>query len=574
MENQKVAKIFEEIADLLEIKGENPFRIRAYRKAAMNIEALTEDISDLIEDKRLEKIPGIGKDLAQKIEGIVRTGTLEQLEKLRKEVPPSLVELLSVPGLGPKTAKLIYDNLKIKSIDELEKMAKEHKLQNLPGIRAKTEENILKGIELLRAGRERRRLDQALLIARAFINVLKDVQGVEKISEAGSVRRRKETIKDIDILITSSNPEVVMEKFVSHPMVREVISKGSTRSSIRTKEFMQVDLRIVESDSFGSALAYFTGSKEHNIRLRDMAKGRGLKINEYGIFEESSGKKLGGREEEDIYRILELQYVPPEMREDKGEVEASKEKRIPKLVELNEIRGDFHVHSKWSDGGHTIEEIVKEAIKKGYEFIAITDHSKSLGVAKGLDEEKLARQSEEIERLRRKYPQIKILHGIELDIKSDGTLDFDDETLSKLDLVIAAIHTGFKQDKEIITKRIINAMENPHVHIIAHPSGRLIGERDPYNVDMEEILECASKTGTVLEINAFPQRLDLRDIYCKRAKEMGVKVAIGTDAHTISQLEYMEFGVWVARRGWLERSDVLNTFSWEEIKNILIKNYH
>ncbi len=571
MENQKVARIFEEIADLMEIKGENPFRIRAYRKAALNIETLTEDVSNLIEENRVEKIPGIGKDLAHKIEEILRTGTLEQLEKLRKEIPPSLVGFLSIPGLGPKTAKLIYDNLKIKSIEELERMAREHKLQGLPGIREKTEENIMKGIEILKAGRERRRLDEAISIARSFINHLKRIPEVQRISEAGSVRRRKETIKDIDILIVSSNPSYVMERFVSHPMVREVISKGETRSSVRTKEFMQVDLRIVETDSFGSALAYFTGSKEHNIKLRDMAKGRGLKINEYGIFDEKSGEKLGGREEEDVYRILGLQYVPPELREDRGEIEASKEGKIPELVEINEIRGDFHIHSKWSDGGNSIEEMVENATGKGYEFIAITDHSKSLGIAKGLDENKLRAQREEIEKLREKYPQINILHGIEVDIKSDGTLDFNNEILSKFDIVIGAIHTGFKQDKETITKRIISAMENPYVHIIAHPSGRLIGERDPYNVDMEKVLEYAKKTGTILEINAYPQRLDLKDIHCKRAKEMGIMIAIGTDAHWISQLEYMEFGVWVARRGWLEIENILNTFSWDEIRKIIKK---
>lgn len=571
MENQKIAKIFEEIADLLELKGENPFRIRAYRKAAMNIESLPEDVSTLLEEKRLEEIPGIGKDLAQKIEEILRTGTLEQLEKLRMEIPSSLIEILSIPGLGPKTAKIIYDNLKIKSIDELEKMAKEHKLQGLPGIRAKTEENIIRGIELLKAGKERRRLDQAISISRNFINYLKKIPGVERISEAGSVRRRKETIKDIDILITSSSPDLVMEKFVSHPLVREVISKGETRSSVRTRDFMQVDLRVVEPESYGSALAYFTGSKEHNIKLRDMAKGMGLKLNEYGIFNERTGEKLGGKEEKDIYTILGLQYIPPELREDRGEIEASREGKIPELVELNEIKGDFHIHSRWSDGWNSIEEIVMYAINKGYEFIAITDHSKSLGVAKGLDEEKLMAQREEIEKLRKKYPQINILHGIEVDIKSDGTLDFSDDILSELDIVIAAIHSGFKQDRDTITRRLISAMENPYVHIIAHPSGRLIGERDPYDVDMEKIIEHAKETGTILEINAYPQRLDLRDIYCKRAKESGVMIAIGTDAHWLSQLEYMELGVWVARRGWLEKKDVLNTFSWEEIKGLLKK---
>jgi len=571
MENQKIARIFEEMADLLEIKGENPFRIRAYRKAALNIETLTEDVSTLIEEKRLNEIPGIGKDLAQKIEEIVKTGTLEQLEKLRKEIPSSLLELLSVPGLGPKTAKIIYDNLKIKSIEELEKVAKEHKLKGLPGIREKTEENILKGIEILKAGRERRRIDQAIAIAKSFINYLKNIKGVEKISEAGSVRRRKETIKDIDILVVSSNPAYVMERFISNPMVMEVISKGSTRSSIRTRDFMQVDLRVVEPQSFGSALAYFTGSKEHNIKLRDMAKGKGLKLNEYGIFNEITGEKLGGKEEEEIYRILGIQYIPPELREDRGEIEWAIEGRIPKLVDLKEIKGDFHIHSKWSDGGNSIEEIVQTAIRKGYEFISITDHSKSLGVAKGLNEEKLKAQREEIERLRDKYPQIKILHGIEVDIKSDGTLDFSDEILSNLDIVIGAIHSGFKQDRETITKRIISAMENPFVHIIAHPSGRLIGEREPYDVDMERILEYAKSTGTILEINAFPQRLDLRDIYCKRAKELGIMIAIGTDAHWTYQLDYMEFGVWVARRGWLEKENVLNTYSWKEIKEFLKK---
>ncbi|MEW6457361.1 MAG: DNA polymerase/3'-5' exonuclease PolX [Acidobacteriota bacterium] len=573
MTNSQIAKIFNEIADLLEIKGENPFKIRAYRKAALNIESLAEDMKTLLEKKQLEDLPGIGKELAKKIEEIFSTGTLRKLEELRKEVPSSLVELLSIPGLGPRTAKILYENLNIQSIDELERMAKEHKLRNLPGIREKTEENILKGIEILKKGRERLPLYQALSITTNILNALQSLPEIEKISPAGSVRRKKDTIKDIDILITSANSGKVMDKFTSLPEAKEIIAKGVTKSSIRTEEGIQVDLRVVEPDSFGSALQYFTGSKEHNIRLREMARERNLKINEYGIFNEKTGKKIGGREEIEIYKTLGLSFIEPELREDRGEIEAALERELPVLIELSDIKGDLHVHSKWSDGHHAIEEIAETAIGRGYEYIAITDHSKSLGVAGGLSEKELFKQIDEIDRLNEKLRKknFYVFKGIEVDIDKDGNLDFSDDVLSKLDVVIAAIHTGFKQDIKTQTRRIVRAMKNKYVNLIAHPSGRLLGEREAYELDMDEILKVAKDTRTNIEINAYHLRLDLRDIFCKKAKELEVKMAIGTDAHILDQLDYIKLGVYVARRGWLEKKDVLNTYPLIEIGKYLNK---
>lgn len=568
MKNQAIANVFNEIADLLEIQGENTFRIRAYRRAAQNIEGMPDDVSKLSKKELLE-IPGIGHDLAEKIEEYISTGKISSLEELKKEVPGDIISLLSVPGLGPKTVKLLHDKLKIKNIDELERLAKEHKLSGLPGIKEKTEENILKGIELIKRGIERRPLGFVLPIANDIFEHLKNKQGIKKISIAGSIRRRKDTIKDIDILAISSNPQDVMKEFVRLPHVKDVLMHGPTKSSIITQEGIQVDLRVVDDESFGAALAYFTGNKEHNIRLREMAVKKGLKINEYGIFREKDNKKLGGKEESDIYEVLGLQYVPPEMREDTGEIEAAMNNALPKLIELKDIKGDLHVHTKESDGNHTLEELVDGARAKGYEYIAITDHSKGLGIANGLNEERIMEEKKEIDALNKKLKGFKILFGIEVDIKSDNKMDFADEVLSKMDIVVASIHSGFKQSKEQLTQRIVSAMENPYVSVIAHPTGRLIGERDPYEIDMDYILKTAKETGTAIEINAYPLRLDLSDIYVKKGKELGVKFVISTDTHLVSQFDYMPYGISVARRGWLEKKDVLNTGGYEELVQIL-----
>jgi len=568
MKNQEIAAIFNEIAGLLEIKGENPFRIRAYRRAAMNIEGHSKNVADLTREELLE-IPGIGKDLEEKIEEYLKTEKIASYEELKKEVPAGLSGLLSVPSLGPKTAKLLHEKLKIKNIDELEELAKKHKLAGLPGIKEKTEENILKGIGMLRRGKDRQPLGRVLPIASDIVEYLKKNAPVKKISMAGSLRRMKETIRDIDILITSENPHDVMKAFVHLPDIKEVLMHGPTKSSIMTTEGLQVDLRVVEDESFGAALAYFTGSKEHNIRLREMALKKGLKINEYGIFREKDNKRLGGKNEEDVYRILKLQYVPPEMREDRGEIEAAKKNELPNLVELKDIKGDLHVHSKRSDGNYSIEELIDAAEKRGYEYIAITDHTKGLGIARGLNEEKALEEKKEIGALNKKLRGFKLLMGLEVDIRSDGKMDLPDEVLSKMDIVVASIHSGFRQSKEQITKRLVSAMKNPYVSVIAHPTGRLIGERDPYEIDMEHILKVAKETGTAIEINAYPLRLDLNDIHAKKAKELGVKIAISTDAHLLSQFEYMSYGVSIARRGWLEKEDVLNTLKYGSLMKVL-----
>jgi len=568
MKNQEVSKIFNDIADILEIKGDNPFRIRAYRRAAMNIEGLSRDVAEISKEELME-LPGIGKDLAGKVEEYVTTGRLPYYEDLKKEVPESLIALLSVPGLGPKTAKLLFDELNIRSIETLEQLAREHKLSGLPGIKEKTEENILKGIELVRRGTERRPLGKVLPIANDILAYLERTAPVEKLTIAGSIRRYKETIKDIDILATSKEPGAVMNVFVRMPHVRDVIMKGPTKSSVLVQEGIQVDLRVVEQESFGAALAYFTGSKAHNIRLREMAVKKGLKINEYGVFREKDDRKVGGEKEEDIYRILGLPYIPPELREDSGEIEVAFEGRLPRLVEIGDIKGDLHVHSNWSDGSHDLIELAEAAKARGYEYIAITDHSKGLGIARGLTAERLVEQKREIHKINKRLKGFHLLAGIEVDIKSDGKMDLPDHVLGGLDIVVASIHSGFRQEKDKITKRLVAAMKNPYVSVIAHPTGRLIGERDPYDVDMKEVLKVARETGTALEINAYPLRLDINDTYAKMAKEMGVSLAIDTDTHVKDQFDYMTYGVSIARRGWLEKKDVLNTRGYNPLMKLL-----
>lgn len=564
MKNSEISKIFNDIADMLEIKGENPFRIRAYRRAAMNIEGLSKDVSEISKEELL-KIPGIGQDLAGKIDEYLKTGKIQAYEELKKEIPEELSMLLSVPNLGPKTAKLLFDRLNIKTIDELEQYAREHKLSGLPGIKDKTEENILKGIEMLKRGKERQPLGKVLPIANDIVEKLKKLAPIKKISIAGSIRRWKDTIKDIDILVTSNDPSKVMNVFVHIPDVKDILMKGPTKSSVILKEGIQVDLRVVEEESFGAALAYFTGSKAHNIRLREMASKMGLKINEYGIFREKDDKKIGGEKEEDIYRILGLPYIPPELREDTGEIESAIEGRLPKLLELSDIRGDLHVHTKWSDGSHDFNELIEYAKQKGYEYIAITDHSKGLGVAGGLSIERLLEEKKLIDEINKKLKGFKLISGAEVDIRSNGELDFPDDVLKQVDIVVASIHSGFRQSKEQLTKRLISAMKNPYVSIIAHPTGRLIGERDPYEIEIEEVFKVAKETNTALEINAYPLRLDLNDTYVKKAKQMGIPIVISTDTHIKNQFEYMSYGVSIARRGWLEKEDVLNTLSYKRL---------
>jgi DNA polymerase (family 10) len=570
MKNQEIVRIFNDIADLLEIKGENPFRIRAYRRAALNIESLSTDIASTPKDE-LMKIPGIGQDLAGKILEYIQTGKMQAYEDLKKEVPEGLSGLLSVPSLGPKTAKLLFEKLQVKDLDDLARLAREHKLIGLPGIKEKTEENIIKGIEMLKRGMERQPLGKVLPNAKDVVGYLETHAPVDQIKIAGSIRRWKDTVKDIDILATSRDPKAVMNAFVHLPHVQEILMHGPTKSSVIIHEGFQVDLRVVEEDSFGAALAYFTGSKAHNIRLREMAVKAGLKINEYGIFREKDDKKLGGKREEDVYRILGLPFIAPELREDLGEIEAAIEGRLPRLIDSSDIRGDLHVHTRRSDGSHDFDELIREAKKRGYEYIAITDHSKGLGIARGLSKERLLEEKAEIEALNKKLKGFKLLAGVEVDIRSDGRMDFTDEILRQMDIVVASIHSGFRQSREQLTRRLTAAMRNPCVSIIAHPTGRLIGERDPYDVDMHEVLKVAKETGTAIEINAYPLRLDLNDAYAKMAKEMGVRLVISTDTHITNQFDFMEYGVAIARRGWLEKRDVLNAMDYHSLLKALKK---
>lgn len=569
MKNQEIGKIFRQIASVLEIKGENPFRIGAYARAARNIESMSENIEDFIKDDKVKDIPGIGKDLEEKIKEIASTGELQYLKGLKKDIPKGLLDILDIPGIGPKTAKMLHEKLGIRDLVMLERMAHAGRVRNLPGMKKKTEENILRGIELLKRGHDRMDLSTAMDVADIFIKQLKTIKEVKNIDPAGSLRRKKDTIRDIDILVSSKKPRKVMDVFTGLPEVKDVLAKGLRKSSIVAEDGIQVDVRVIDEDSYGAALVYFTGSKAHNIKLRKTAIKKGLKLNEYGIFRRK--KRVCGKTEKEVYKILGLPYIVPELREDRGEIEAARERNLPKLVGFSDIKGDLHVHSNWSDGGSSIEELVKEAIVLGYEYIAITDHSQGLKIAGGLDKEKLKQKRKEMDHLSKKYKNIRIMYGTEVDIDSDGRLDYSDDILKQMDIVIGAIHSGFKQSREKLTRRIVKACQNQHVHMIAHLTGRLWGAREPYEVDLKEILKVCRDTDTVLEVNSFPQRLDLNDINCRMAKDFGVRIAINTDAHIAKQLRTMKFGVAVARRGWLEKKDVINTLSFKDLKSRLWK---
>jgi DNA polymerase (family X) len=563
MTNIEVAKIFRDIAKILEIKGENRFRIRAYERAAQNIEGLTVGLEEYIRKDTLKDIPGIGKDLENRIKEFFATGKIKLYEEIQKSLPKGLLDILTIPSVGPKTAKLLFDELKIKSIPDLEKAILKDKLTGLFGIKEKTIENIRKGIDLVKRGKERMTLAHATSVAEEFITLLKRLPVVKEITVAGSLRRQKETVRDIDILAISEKPKKIMETFTRIPSVKEILAEGETKSSVRTKGDVQVDCRVVEERAFGAALMYFTGSKNFNIKLRQMAIRAGLKINEYGVFRKN--RFLCGRTEEEIFKQLKMPFVEPEMREDNGEVELALKGKLPKLVTLSDIKGDLHAHSAWSDGGSSIEEMAQAAKSLGYSYIAITDHSQSLKVANGLSVEELARKKQEIDKLNKKYNGFRILFGTEVDIDSEGNIDYKDGVLKKFDFVVGAIHIGFKQSKQQLTRRAVRACQNKFVHTIAHPTGKLWGVREPYAIDMEQVLKACADTNTHLEINAFPQRLDLNSLQARQAKEMGVKLSIGSDSHEAAQLPAIKYGVAVARRGWLSKEDVLNTLTVEQL---------
>ncbi|MGC8885117.1 MAG: DNA polymerase/3'-5' exonuclease PolX [Candidatus Nanoarchaeia archaeon] len=577
MHNLEIAKIFYEMADILELL-DVPWKPRAYRKAAKSLETLAEDVEELYKKgglKALEQIPGIGERLAKKIEEFIKTKEIHEYKELKKKIPAGLADLMEIESIGPKKAIILWKKLGITNLEELKAALKEHKIAQLRGFGPKSEQNIAEGIALFEQRHTRFLLGEVLPIARTIIGYLKTkIPEIEQISEAGSVRRRKETVGDLDILVTIKDPRLtskVMDTFTSMPFVKKVLAKGQTKSIVILKNALQADVRVVKSESFGAALQYFTGSKEHNIAIRRIAVEKGYKLSEYGLFDRISEKLVAGKTEKEIYKKLGLSYIPPELRENAGEIEAAKKNAIPKLVELADIKGDLHVHTNWSDGTASIEEMVSYAQSLGYQYVCISDHSKTRAIAHGLDEERLSKQLKEIKIVQKKFPNIKILTGSEVDILADGSLDFPDEVLKKLDVVIASIHTGWKMPLRKMTSRIIKALENPYVDILGHPTGRIIQKRKPYLVDLEQIYEVAAEKGKILELDAFPDRLDLKDSDVKKAIEKGVYIAIDTDAHATNQLDLIEYGVATARRGWASAENIVNCYPLKDLPKFLKK---
>ncbi len=559
MQNSEIAKVFHEIAELLEVSGENIFKIRAFEKATQTAESYSENLEDIYKKggiKALEEIEGIGLSTAEIIEDLIKHGKSKRHSDLLKKFPKGFIKLLEIPGVGPKTALLLNKKFKIESVEDLEKALKKGLLSNIPGFKEKKQENIRKGLELKKKVAGRFLISEATEYAEALKSGIEKLKDADDVLVAGSLRRGKETIGDIDILVVSKKPKSIMEAFVKLPLVSRILAQGETKSSVVLKNGMQADLRVVPRKSFGAASHYFTGAKDHNIHIRQMAQKKGWKVNEYGIFD-SKGRQIGGETEEEMFVKFGLKFIPPELREMRGEFEASKQNKLPDLIDLSDIKGDLQMHTKYSDGANTIEEMAEHAKKLGYSYIAITDHTKSTRIAGGLTEKEFLGELKYIEKLNSKG--FKILKGVELDILKDGSLDYSDAVLKECDVVIAAIHSNFKMPRKQITERIIKALKNKYVNILSHPTGRLIGKRDPYEVDIDELFKAAADTGTHLEINSQPDRLDLSDVHAKKAKEMGILLSIDTDAHSASQLEYMRFGVMTARRGWLEKKDAINT---------------
>lgn len=569
MKNYLVSFIFSDIADMLEIKGENIFKIRAYRKAARAIANLTEDVEYLVKTSSLAGIEGIGKALEDKIKEIVNSGTCEYYEKLKSEVPKGLVEMLKIPGLGAKKVRTIYERLNITTIEELEQAAKQRKLRGLPGIGVKTEQGILKGIEMLKGTMGKMLLPTALFLAEEIMAMLRSHPAVEKVDAAGGLRRRQEVISELEIVISSNKSDEVIDGLLTYHRIKEVRERSADTLKVLMDLGIEVNFHIVEPVAFWSCLHYFTGSEEHNLRLREIAREKGYDIKKNCVVQVKSGELLYPESEEKIYGLLDMPYIIPELRENRGEIEAALKRKLPQSLEIGDIKGDLHIHSNWSDGLNSIEEIAIKARDKGYEYIAITDHSKSLKVAHGLDEERLFKQMEQIKKLNNEIKGIRILSGIEVDILSNDLLDFDDDVLKELDIVIASIHSGFSQEKEKLTRRVLKAIYNPYVNIIAHPTGRMLAKREPYEIDVDAILKAAAETNTVLEINSSPDRLDLNDELARKAKEMGVKIVINTDTHELEGLNDIKYGVWVARRAWLEKEDVINTYPLPRLMEIL-----
>jgi DNA polymerase (family 10) len=604
MANATLSAIFSQMADVMEILGEDRFRINSYRTVARVIQEMPTDVEVLLETGRLAETPGVGKSSLAKIEEFVKTGEVKAHRELLAKIPPTLLDLLTIPGVGPKSVKTLYDNLHISSIAELKKAVNDGVVETLPGFGEKKAAAILRGIEFLEKATGRIRLDQALIAAHIVTDYLRPLPGVDKIETAGSLRRWAETIGDVDLLVcsasaTASNrvsrassprsegetpstrtshgvaadeltPEQIIESFTAAPFVERVLAAGGTKGSavIRTETTpVQVDVRVVPAESFGAAMQYFTGSKAHNVRLREIAIKAGLKLNEYGLFKDD--EMVAGAVEQEIYEKLGLDFIHPVLREDRGEIDAAKRHALPRLIQLKDIRGDFHTHTVASDGSNTIEEMAQAAKKQGYEFLGIADHSKSSAIANGQSPQRLAQQVKEIHRINAKLKGITILAGTEVDILAGGNLDFDDKLLADLDFVVASIHSALGSARERVTTRTLKAMDNPYVTCIGHPTGRVIGYREAMDLDMPAVIKHAAQTGTALEVNADPSRLDLKDIHCRMAVEAGVKLAIDTDAHSTGGLGLMPFGVATAARGWAAKTDVLNTFSLSKLKTLL-----
>ncbi|HZW58534.1 MAG TPA: DNA polymerase/3'-5' exonuclease PolX [Nitrososphaerales archaeon] len=569
MRNLEVASILRKIAIFLEM-DDVQFKPRAYERAARSIEALETDVEDIYRRKGLDgltEIPGVGQSIAEKIEELIKTGKLEYYERLKEKVPVDLESLYGIEGLGPKKIKILYQRLNIANMDDLERNCLSHKVCKIPGFQEKTEENILKGIEFAKKSKGRFILGIALPFISEIEHRLRSHPQVSKAIVAGSVRRMKETIGDADFLVVSNSPEEVMSYFVSMPEVVDVIGKGETKSSVRLKTGMHSDIRVIPKESFGAALQYFTGSKDHNIALRRIAQEKRLKLNEYGLFR--GNKMIAGSTEEEIYEKLSLQWIPPELRENTGEIEAALERKLPTLIEFKDLKGDLQVHSNWTDGSNSIIEMAEEAKRIGLEYIVISDHSKSLAMTGGLDEKMLVKQGKEIDKLNRGITGLKILKGVELNILKDGSLDISDKVLEELDVVGAAVHSNFSMGRDEMTNRVLRAIENPNVDILYHPTSRQIQRREATQLDVEKVIEVAKDYGTILDIDSYPDRLDLKDEYIRKSVEVGARLGISSDSHTKINLHFLELGVAQARRGWASAKDVVNTRTLEEFSRKL-----
>jgi DNA polymerase (family 10) len=569
MENPEVARVLEEIADLLEIQGADPYRVRAYRNAARTVRDQPEPLAELLRnsDRRLEDLPAIGADLAGKIRTVLQTGSLPLLAELRRQVPAGVRELMRIPGVGPKRALALYRQLGVTSPADLRRAAKEHRVCALRGFGEKTEQSILRGLSVVQEGERRFLLAEAAVYADAVLRYLQGTSDLQRVEVAGSFRRRKETVGDLDVLALGHNPGRIMDRLAAYEGIGEVLARGRTRMAVRLKNGLQLDLRVVPAASYGAALQYFTGSRSHSIRLRQLAQELGLKLNEYGLFR--GKRRVAGRTEEVVYRALGLAWVPPELREDRGEIERARQGSLPRLVERTDLRGDLQMHTSTTDGRASLEEMVEAARQRGHEYIAITDHSRRVTVARGLDARGLRQQWKAIEKLAARVRGITLLKGVEVDILPDGRLDLPDDVLREADWVIASIHYGQRQSREQITRRLVNAVRHPCVSAIGHPTGRIINQRPGYELDLETVLKEAADYGCLMELNAQPTRLDLDDTALLMARRYGVRVVINSDAHAVEELDFLEYGVYQARRGWLEADDVANTRPLVQFRRLL-----